>query len=522
MRGLRTTHVALTVLLIASVIVAGPGPRAATAADVTPGPVPRATCGPGSDPEVGLQGRVTAEDVSSGRMADGARCNTELVGHHGTQAGLKVGRYVDGAGHECAFYDTEITFPLGASLAGNVPTGQFGTYVLDVTDPTKPVQTATLTTPAMLSPHESLLVNQRRGLLVAVMGNAATYPGFVDVYDLTGDCRQPKLLASAPSGILGHESGFAPDGLTFYVASLGGGVVTAVDLTDPTNPTPVWVAPYFSHGISISDDGTRLYMADNSAGLTILDVSQVQARVPNPQVPVVSKLDWPNRSTPQIAVPITIGGHPYVVEMDEFGSGAAGGPGAARIIDIADEVHPAVVSNIGLEVNVPANQAATSADPGGVNGVGGYAGHYCEVPRRNDPGIVACTFILSGLRIFDIHDPLHPREVAYYNAPQPPAKPLANGAYAMSNAAFVPERAEIWYSDAKSGFTMVHLTNAVWGAASSSTAASPTATAAPATATPAGGGAALPATGGPELAALGAGLLLLALVTLMARRRWRH
>jgi hypothetical protein len=400
-------------------------------------------------------------------MADGAACNTVLVGHHGDQAGLKVARYVDPAGHECAYYDTEVTFPLGGPLSGEPvrsgQSGQFGTYVLDMADPSNPVLTEALQTPAMLSPHESMLVNQKRGLLAAVMGNAAFYPGFLDVYDLSADCRHPKLLSSSPTGILGHESGWAPDGLTFYAASLAGGTITAVDLTDPSNPVPVWIGNYFSHGLSVSDDGNRAYVATSGVGLTILDTSEVQARKTNPQVTVVSQLTWPQLSVPQIAWPVTIHGHPFVIEQDEFGAAGAQGPGVGRIIDIADEKHPAVISNIRLEVHMPEHQAEQANDPGAWNtGTGGYAGHYCEVPRRVDPEVVACTFILSGMRLFDIRDPYHPRELAYYNAPLPPNKPLGNGNYAMSNVVFVPERSEIWYTDVASGFYAVRVTNGVW------------------------------------------------------------
>ena len=39
----------------------------------------------------------------------------------------------------------------------------FGVVVVDMTDPKKPRKTTTLTTPAMLSPHESLLVHQAAG-----------------------------------------------------------------------------------------------------------------------------------------------------------------------------------------------------------------------------------------------------------------------------------------------------------------------------------------------------------------------
>jgi hypothetical protein len=71
---------------------------------------------------------------------------------------------------------------------------------------------------------------------------------------------------------------------------------------------------------------------------------------------------------------------------------------------------------------------------------------------------LACTFILSGLRVFDIRDPYHPKEIAYFNAPVPPG----GSNYAMSAPAFDPSHAQIWYTDANSGFYAVRITNGVW------------------------------------------------------------
>ena len=473
--------------------------------------VPRAVCGPGSRPETGLQGRMAAE---------GTTCNTELVSHFGTSGGYKVERYVDTAGHECAYYDTTLLFPT------NVGPDPTGVYVLDMADPTNPVRTEALLTPAMESPHESMLVNSRRGLVAAVLGNPIVNLGVVDVYDASADCRHPVLKSTSPAGILGHESGFAPDGNTFWSTSLSTGHITAVDVTDPSLPMTLGVYNYASHGMTISDDGNRAYLAarngageggGSAAGLIILDVSQVQARVPNPQVSVVGRLTWPGVSIPQVALPVKIGGHPYLVEIDEFAGGpvpsaeADAVPGVARIIDIADDTKPFVVSNIRLDVHTPEGRAATIGDPDADSSLQGYAGHYCNVPRRDDPGIVACSLILSGLRVFDIRDPLRPKEIAYFNPP-------TNGgsSYAMSSPSFVPERSEIWYSDGNSGFYNVRVTNGVWPFPAP---APPTA---PAAAPPAAGGAGrgrgLPATG--IAIPVTAGLLLLG-GAIVVRRRLR-
>lgn len=425
--------------------------------------VPRADCGPGSRPEPGMQGRVPA-----GAPDDGYACNIAELGRHDSSGGYKALRFVDDAGRECAYYDTTLLFPLNAvDLSGE---GSIGVAVLDMSDPSNPVQTDTLVTPAMLTPHESLELNQRRGLLAAVMGNPTFYPGWVDIYDLNADCRHPKLQSSLPVGLLGHESGFAPDGRTLYATSIGVGVVTAIDVSNPSAPKPLWAGNYKSHGLMVSDDGDRAYVAARE-GLLILDVSEIQAREPSPQVREVSRLAWDSLTIPQVAIPVTIEGRPYLVEIDEFSGeegserAAAHGPrvGAARIIDISDERAPRVVSNIRLEVHQPENRAEIADDPGAQSRLQGYAGHYCNVPRRDDPGIVACSFILSGLRVFDIRDPLDPREIAYFVAPRAKDAALGQGAnWAMSRPDFAPGRGEIWYSDGNSGFYALRVEDDIW------------------------------------------------------------
>jgi hypothetical protein len=478
--------------------------------DVTP----KAVCGPGALQETGIQGRVPTSDYDSKRTALGYQCNAEQVGHEGTSGGFRTYRYIDGDGHECAYYDTTLLVGTSVLIGTNA-----GVAVLDMTDPTHPLRTATLATPAMLSPHESLNLNQRRGLLAAIVGSPATAPGIVDIYDVSADCRHPVLKFSGPIGGAGHEATFAPDGNTLYTTATALPYVTALDVTDPAVPVPVWISTRFRfHGMNVSDDGTRLYAADlGNAGLTILDVSQIQHRTKNPKTPVVSHITWDNVSIPQTNLPITIGGHPYLVEIDEYSRGTSTNPtapvGAGRIIDIADETKPVVVSQLRLEVNDAANRAGPEKDdPGAGDPAQGYAGHYCAVPQRSDPGIVACSFIVSGLRVFDIHDPQHPKEIAYFNPPSrdvvdlpsttsaasavpalsvcrlavlatgpspaaanPPSPPDVFSSFpqapfygntlthwAMSAPTFVPDRHEVWYSDGMYGFYAVRLTNSVW------------------------------------------------------------
>lgn len=426
------------------------------------------------------QGRAPAADYATGRAARGYMCNASQVSHVGASGGYRTYRYTDRHGRVCAYYDTTLLFP------GNVYSarGDTGVWVLDMTDPAHPVHTATLSTPAMQSPHESFSINVSRGLLGAVMGNPAFHPGQFDLYSISDDCAHPALDASLPMGVLGHEGSFAPDGNTYYAASLFGHTMTAIDVSTVLAPRVLWAsANWVPHGLNISKDGRTLYFADlgnntgslkttgtdGTKGLTLLDVSQIQARVINPQVSVISHLTWPVVSTPQTDLPftITLGSHKgsYLGEVDEFGAGSstAGPVGAARIIDISHPASPTVVSNMRLAVdNV---DLSGSGDPGASNTLQGYAAHYCSLSSTVNPRFMACSFIVSGLRLFDIHDPAHPVEVAYFNKPQTGATfpgQSPGGAYALSQPAFDPLHHQIWYADGNSGFYAVQIDPAVW------------------------------------------------------------
>jgi len=425
---------------------------------------PLVKCGAGSQP--------ASRDIPDGRVPSGSDpnglwCNMKLIGHQGTSGGFKTLRYVDDTGHECAFYDTALLFPTNAvNFAGP----SLGVAVLDMSDPAHPVQTDTLTELPMMSPHESLALNPKRGLLAAVNGNPTTYPGLVSIYDAHQDCRHPVLQSTSPVARYGHESGFAPDGKTFYATGTAVKSVTAIDVTDPKAPHPVWQGTELVHGMTLSDDGTRAYAADPTGGdMLILDTTQIQRRNPNAQAFEISRLTWKNASIPQNAIPFTRGGKPYVLEFDEYTQGTtsmgnADAVGAARIIDISDERRPRVISNLRLQINQEADHKAAKGDPGTFSPAQGYAAHYCNIPTRTNPRIVACSFIASGLRVFDISDLLHPKEIGYYVAPSTPA--TENGYdgsnYAMSQPAFAPARHEIWYSDGASGFNILRVTNGVW------------------------------------------------------------
>jgi hypothetical protein len=319
----------------------------------------------------------------------------------------------------------------------------------------------------MLYPHEALKVNERRKLLATVRGDAG--PEF-DVYDVSGDCRQPQLLASvvtqaAPQApvhrMTGHEGSWAPDGLTYYGSSTTYnpsptgpiGEYWAIDTTDTTKPTDnaEWRVPEelgpltLHHGLSISDDGSRAYVVAGgnrsiayvdpnlapTNGLFIYDVSDIQARRPDPQAKLISSLVFRDGGVSQHTIPITIKQRRYIVHVDEGGSARGDRMQAdnlivcaaglipyplARIIDISDETNPTIVSKLMTEVHDPANCDKVNPDLAG-NSTFSYGSHYCSVDNRIRTTTLACGYFWSGIRIFDIRDPVRPREIAYYNPP---------------------------------------------------------------------------------------------------------
>ena len=466
-QGLDTTSGALT----------APRARAAT--------VPKATCGPLDRQETGLQGQTPLADRQSGATTQAYNCNLEKVGgFEGEGASWQLTWFGD-----CAYYDT---------ANNNTPAPQHpGTVVLDVSDPEHPVPTDYLTGAAMMDPWESLKVNPQRKLLGANKGPGITIGGSTfapnpadknfTFYDISADCKHPKLLSDVPvDGHIGHTGDFSADGRTYYGTTTVAAGVTAMDISDPTKPTEIIRDLQFTvHDVASNADGTRLYgaMVAPANGLLIMDVSDIQKRIANPQIREVSRLTWLDGAGAQMPTPITIKGKPYILFSDESSgratSCAAGRSpyGMARLIDISDEKNPQVVSKLMLETHDPANCTTTLADLANFPGFA-YDAHYCSVDNAANAKLAACSYFQSGMRVFDIGDPANPKEIAYY---KPPARrleyrpasnlnlPLFGGRFdhtadwSSANSRFVWHGNELhlWTTSQDNGFQVLRFTNGV-------------------------------------------------------------
>jgi hypothetical protein len=498
--------------------------------DRAPATVPKAVCGPEDHPETGLQGQVPAALRAAGFQ--GFNCNLKLIGQSRNDGGnwqttefkerrQPVSDSDDGDDsearvlHTCGYYGSQS--PTLSPKTRDPAT--YGVRVVDVTNAKNPTLTGYLQTTAMLDPWESLKVNERRQLLAADQGANGGGGPAVDVYDVSVDCRTPQLLASiavgtgtdgaAPAAVtpIGHEGSFAPDGLTYYIGDTTHREYHAVDVTDPSRPKYITTFDMktlglAAHGLSVSNDGNRIYAVTPSIptnladltnpsvaptnGFVILDTSEVQARLPNPQIKLVSKFLFKDGSVAQHTIPVSIRGRPYIIHVDEGGSGgifysgwagacAAGFPPfpMARIVDISDETRPTLASELRMEINDPAKCASVLPDIVGLS-IFTYGTHYCSVDNRNNATTLACGEFNSGIRIFDIRNPRRPKEIAYY---YPAGATTASGGsnhglggnfvaggpdWCSAQVHLDAERGTVWTTCQDNGLLMLKFERGVW------------------------------------------------------------
>jgi hypothetical protein len=87
---------------------------------------------------------------------------------------------------------------------------------------------------------------------------------------------------------------------------------------------------------------------------------------------------------------------------------------------MGDEMSPKEINKIRLEVNDPKNCAQVQPDVAANTGFGFVNDvHHCSVDNRDNATTLACGYFLNGIRVYDIRDPQHIKEIAYY---VPPAK----------------------------------------------------------------------------------------------------
>jgi hypothetical protein len=481
------------------------------------GPVPPPVCQPGDRTEQGVDGQLTQGERDSGASTKPYNCNLAIVGEYAGQ----------GAGHQLMWYDHcayVTTEGFEAGQKGVPPLLHPGIQVLDVTSESDPKYVTNLDGPAALYDWEDGAVSAGRELL----GTAESWWGSgpqpaVAFYDLS-DCAHPRLLASVQlpdPNLLPHGGNFAFDGKTYWIASMENARLAAVDVSDPSHPKELinWDFPQdqaggagaqqMCHRISLNQftvdghpPGSLLFCGvigklispgvfSSGDGVVIYDVSQVQDRRPNPVIKVVSSFYWKNGDIaiqPDLAF---IHGKPFLGAGDEYGAGGGNFPKAAidacgaglppfgfeRLIDISHVARPKLVAQLMIGVDDPKNCARTEHDITATMGSYGYSLHDCTFDNPRDAKLLACSGHQAGVRVFDIHDPHRPREIAYFVGPAPPnpneidagslmnafqrITPPINFAWSKAHSRFVWENGQLylWVTSSHGGFYTLKFEN---------------------------------------------------------------
>jgi hypothetical protein len=328
----------------------------------------------------------------------------------------------------------------------------------------------------MLSPWESLRVNAKRKLLVADHWRLSPIDtgqdGYLDIYDVSGDCAHPRLISSTDmSPAKGHEGWFSPDGMTYFMSTTGpdgAKTVFPVDISDPAHPKLLasWAFPSQTHGGSTTEDGTRTYICQQQGppkdALLVVDTSEVAARKPAPQPHLLANVPLDDNQWCQAAYRVTYDGRPFLIQYGEH-SGAAdcsrssdnwANFGYPRIFDLADERHPKLVSTALLEVDLPQHCSEVTGE-GALNGLG-YSVHHCSPDRLYNPTILACAYFGAGMRVLDIRNPYRPVEIGYFN----PGTTAVVGTGARP--VVLAERKQIWFVNDVQGFYVVRFEDGIW------------------------------------------------------------
>jgi hypothetical protein len=188
------------------------------------------------------------------------------------------------------------------------------------------------------------------------------------------------------------------------------------------NPNPLFTAEQRQtldvalHSMSVSDDGTRTYLAYLGGGFFVLDTSDLANAVAMPQVrlltPIPNTPRWPNQ-TVHSAIPLP--GRPYALTTDELYGDLLdnalndhGCPwGWSHVIDVSDPGNPRLVA----EYRTTANTAAFCATAPGQDDLrASYTAHNPTVFST----LAFVSWHGSGLQAISVADPSNPTQAGFF------------------------------------------------------------------------------------------------------------
>ncbi|HEX9397223.1 MAG TPA: post-COAP-1 domain-containing protein [Burkholderiales bacterium] len=472
--------------------------------------------GPEDRPETALQGGllVAERDIPGGFQ--GQWCGMRSVGHHplpASDTGVNRGSFgdVQVIGH-CAY--ASMRDPSNLSLAST------GTAVLDVRVPSNPIWLQTLRTPAMQRAYSALEI--QKNIMIGAFkdfGPNGTNP--FDVYDVSGDCLNPRLLATTNTASGNHDGWLTPDTNTYYGIPFGGQTIQqnanridvhVMDLTDKSNPRQLlnWnrnqlppgirdrlVPTRNFHDVSTNEDGTRLYLdlyggtnalggfpADGSSrcsnGLLVMDSSDIALRRPNPQLRYISFLSWCDPKDDPVyhfydadfddgstaaahATEYVIheNGKPYILSTDESAQGLDGEWNVIcrqRTFGRFIDISDETRPRVVSTFKPDVGKPENCARIMAEQINGGMI-HYIGFDDRYKMRLVFYAGANYGIRVVDFRDPNHPKEIGYYKAPNAPTTRAGENDFTRPDPRYDTDNCLIYTGWNQGGLRILELTN---------------------------------------------------------------
>jgi hypothetical protein len=298
-----------------------------------------------------------------------------------------------------------------------------GTSIIDVADPAKPRELATISVPEGTLSHKVrvengvMLVNRE---IFPIGRQDSNFRGGLEVYDVSRPAAPRHISSFSCRGM--HR--FTFDGRYVYgspeMDGYLGNIVGIIDFKDPARPELIgkwWMPGQWSAGGETAGwegtahrchhpirAGNRLYVSYWHGGFVILDIADITRPT------FVSGLDWsppfPWPTHTALPVPFELRGRRVMLVADEdvvrLGPAA---PSFLWLVDITDETRPIPFASFQVEEE----DGLLKQDYTGLH-------QFCEEVRSTE---IPIAWFAHGLRIVDIANPHAPRQTASFMPPVP-------------------------------------------------------------------------------------------------------
>jgi hypothetical protein len=443
--------------------------------------------------EPGLQGQTIPNDLKTKILPEPYSKGVHVIGHSDIlkrDSNVQLA-WIDSCAYVSSMAPPNVNMLFGSSKANYRETA--GVAVIDVSDPRAPKEVQLLRDRGAIDAAETIHAVKffDRKVLVAGAygggkpGSSPDNAAWLDIYDAS-TCTKPMLMAEFkwPENV--HTITISPNGRRVYGTVIdpfvGRGGLYVLDISDMSHPhligkfgatRPDGTTYEFAvHEISISPDEHRIYagviaskgtdlnqniktstiptaeaLGPDAGGIYILDNSDIVDGKPDPKMHLIGTIPHAGWHSVMLA---NIDGRPYLVGAGELGPCPGAWP---KITDIADEIHPYIVGEFKLQMNVKKNcpppQEAEIQNKGIIGAPGTATSHYNDVDSETNTRLGLFNFMWAGLRIADLRNPKIPVEVGYF-------KP---GDACTGHVRYLPNSGDIWFTCAASGFWVIEISS---------------------------------------------------------------